>query len=79
MLYYTWIECKRAALLASTRSSRQVESLPRYNEEKKQDVSDEKIAQWNVSTYTMTSCICNIWTAGLSAEAGNVSFQAELK
>ena len=50
MLYYTQGERKRAALRASTCSSRQVESMPRYNEEKKQDVSDEKIAQWNVST-----------------------------
>ena len=50
MLYYTQVECKRAALRASTCSSRQVESLPRYKEEKKQDVSDEKIEQWNVST-----------------------------
>ena len=40
-----------AALRASTCSGRQVELLPRYNEEKKQDVSDEKIAQWNVSMY----------------------------
>ena len=50
MLYYTQVERKRAALRASTCSSCQVESLPRYNEEKKQDVSDEKIAQRNVST-----------------------------
>ena len=50
MLYYTQVERKRVALLASTCSGCQVESLPRYNEEKKQDVSYEKIVQWNVST-----------------------------
>ena len=44
------VERKRAALRASTCSSRQVESLPTYSEEKKQDVSDEKITQRNVST-----------------------------
>ena len=50
MLYYPQGERKRAALRDSTCSGRQVESLPRYNEEKKQDVSDENIAQWKVST-----------------------------